>query len=144
MMPRISGLLLTLFLICILSCQKKDEAKSTQTVLNPNQDAPLALLMREMFLDMEEIKVSVENKEALKSYLEKHKDILNAIPTNPKVKTEQFQLMGNSYLESLTILENSSEDLLIDNYQAVVNTCLGCHQQYCPGPIKRINKLIKE
>ncbi|WP_084121132.1 hypothetical protein [Aquiflexum balticum] len=144
MMPRISSLVLTLFLICIFSCQKKEETNATKAVLYPNQDAPLALLMREMFLDMEEIKLSVENKEALKSYLEKHKDILSAIPTNPKVKTEQFQLMGNAYLESLTTLENSSEDLLIDNYQAVVNTCLGCHQQYCPGPIQKINKLIKE
>lgn len=144
-MPRVISLLFLLFIMAFnFSCQKKDEAKISETVLYPNQDAPLALLMREMFLDMEEIKVSVENKEALKSYLEKHKDILNAIPTNPKVKTEQFQLMGNAYLGSLTTLENSSEDLLIDNYQAVVNTCLGCHQQYCPGPIKRINKLSKK
>lgn len=144
MTPRITGLILPFFLMFIFSCQKKEAEKSTQAVLYPNEDAPMALLMREMFLDMEEIRFSVENKEALKSYLEKHTDILNAIPTNPKVKTEQFQLMGNAYLESLMILEKSSEELLIDNYQAVVNTCLGCHQQYCPGPIQRINKLIKE
>lgn len=143
-MHKIAGLLFSFLLISFLSCQKKEEVKSTTAVLYPNQDAPLALLMREMFLDMEEIRVSVENTEAIKSYLEKHKDILNAIPTNPKVKTAEFQLMGNAYLESLMILENSSQELMMENYKTLVSSCLGCHQQYCPGPVKRINKLIIE
>lgn len=143
-MPRLSGLFLSLFFITLFSCQRKDEIKSSTAVLYPNQDAPLALLMREMFLDMEEIRISVENNDELKSYLEKHKDILDAIPTNPKVKTAQFQLMGNAYLESLKILENGSRELMMDNYKILVSTCLGCHQQYCPGPIKKINKLTLE
>jgi hypothetical protein len=143
-MHKITRLILSFFLISFFSCQRKDEVKSTKAVLYPNQDAPLALLMREMFLDMEEIRVSVENKQALNSYLEKHKDILGAIPTNPKVKTVQFQLMGKAYLESLKILENSSQELMMDNYKILVSSCLGCHEQYCPGPVKKINQLTLE
>jgi hypothetical protein len=143
-MPKITGLLFSFLLISFFSCQKKEEVKSTTPVSYPNQDTPLALLMREMFLDMEEIRSSVENREALKSYLDKHKDILHSIPTNPKVKTAEFQLMGKAYLESLRILENSSQELMLENYKTLVSSCLGCHKQYCPGPVKRINKLIIE
>jgi hypothetical protein len=46
--------------------------------LYPNKDAPLALLMREMYLDMEEMKSSLEKNEEIKSYLEKHQAILDS------------------------------------------------------------------
>lgn len=110
----------------------------------PNEDAPLALLMREIFSDMEEIKHSIERGDEIKAYLKKHSELLHARPTNPQVKTATFELMGSAYLESLKMLEESPKALLQDNFKMVIQTCLGCHQQYCPGPIKRINLLNKE
>lgn len=141
-MHKISSFLFVLGCLCIYSCAQKE---SSQTVVDPvqypNEDAPLALLMREVFLDMEEIKLSVEQGEKIKSYLKKHKEILEADPTNPAVKTATFELMGNAYLESLKRLEESPKAQLSENYQVLISSCLGCHQQYCPGPIKRIQLL---
>lgn len=136
-------LLFPLFTFLLLSCQKENSS-SEKAIKYPNQDAPLALLMREMYLDMEEIRETVGNKESIKSYLDKHQELLTAQPTDPKVKDATFQMMGNAYLKSLENLEQSSQELLGENYLTLVNTCLGCHQQYCPGPVKRINKLILE
>ena len=30
----------------------------------------------------------------------------------------------------------------IDAYNNVVTGCVACHQTYCPGPVKRLQKLI--
>lgn len=128
------------FLI-VFSCSSPTENKKERAVNYPNDDAPLALLMRSMFEDMEDVKIAVEKGDAIKSYVSKHKEILTAKPTNPTVKTVTFEMMGNAYLESLELLENSSKEELISNYKMLVETCLACHQQYCPGPIKRINLL---
>jgi hypothetical protein len=136
-------LLFPLFTFILLSCQN-EKSSSEKAIKYPNQDAPLALLMRDMYIDMEEIRETVANKESIKSYLDKHRELLTALPTDSKVKDATFQMMGNAYLKSLESLENSSQELLGENYMTLVNTCLGCHQQYCPGPVKRINKLILE
>ncbi|WP_304517662.1 hypothetical protein, partial [Cecembia rubra] len=134
--------LLFVFFFLILmgvSCSQKKEPEVNKLRFYPNEDAPLALLMREMFKDMEDMRNAIENGDEIRSYLKKHGELLHAKPTNPEVKTTTFELMGNAYLESLKILEESPQALLKDNYRLVVQTCLACHQQYCPGPIKRIN-----
>ncbi len=125
--------------VVLISCQKQE--KAVETIKYPNQDAPLALLMREMFLDMEEIKEKVGNAEEIKSYLKKHEAILTAKPTDPGVKTEKFNTMGMAYLANLKILEEGSKEELLENYKSLVSTCLACHTSYCPGPVKRINLL---
>ncbi|MGY6744130.1 MAG: hypothetical protein ACXIUQ_15430 [Cecembia sp.] len=137
--PIIGGIML---FFC--SCSPASDKQEKQLQKYPNEDAPLALLMREMFLDLEEIKGAVEKGESIKSYLERHQELLEAKPTNPQVKTPVFQLMGEAYLESLYALEQSEPELLKANFKTVLSTCLGCHQQYCPGPIKRIQLLEME
>lgn len=134
--------LFSLFLLAVVvSCSQKEKKNVSETIKYPNQDAPLALLMREMFVDMEEIKVSVEEGKSIKQYLEKHKEILTARPTDISVKSEAFQTMGMAYLASLKQLENSKKEELRSNYQLLVNSCLACHNNFCPGPVKRINLL---
>lgn len=134
--------LFLLVILLLLSCnQAKQEEKTEEAVRYPNEDAPLALLMREMFSDMEAMKASVEKGEAIKDYVSKHKDMLSVRPTKPEVKTVTFEMMGQAYLQQLEVLQNSPQDELIANYKVLQETCLACHQQYCPGPIKRINLL---
>lgn len=133
-----------LFLIFLTfsSCgNDQTKVKLEEGIKYPNQDAPLALLMREMFLDMESIKISIEEGKAISTYIEEHKKLLTARPTDPGVKIENFQIMGISYLAGLKQLELSSSDALLDNYKSLVNSCLACHNNFCPGPVKRINLL---
>jgi hypothetical protein len=131
------------FLLLGYSCQKEADQKIAVEKY-PNQDAPLAILMREMFVDLEKIKEAVENGKNIDQYVEQHKYLLDAKPTNPDVKTETFQLMGEEYLKNLSKLESSQKEVLELNYKAVISSCLACHQQYCPGPVKRINLLQSE
>lgn len=128
----------------LFSCNKSSTDQEQQAILYPNEDAPLAVLMREMYEDMEEILLSTSNHEDIKGYVEKHRNLLTATPTKPEVQNEIFALMGESYLYQLQELEKSeSEEEVIKGYKALVENCLACHKQFCPGPIKRIEKLKK-
>ena len=140
-MSRNSLIILGLSILFFWACDPPTQKQESLAQKYPNDDAPLALLMREMFLDLEQIKDAVEKGEAIRSYVESHRQLLEATPTNPGVKTPVFELMGEAYLESLSILEQSPPELIKANYQMLVTTCVGCHQQYCPGPIKRIRLL---
>lgn len=131
-----------LLVVSLFSCKEKEkEQVKTVPVTPPKQDAPLALLMREMYLDMEEMKISLEKKETIKSYLEKHQAILTARATDPKVKDATFDQMAIGYLESLRQLGLGPYELKISKYQIVYNYCIACHEKYCPGPIKKITNL---
>jgi len=134
------SLVFILLLIGVFSCSEKEEQKA-EPVLTNLQEAPLAILMREMFLDMEEIKISVESGKAIKNYLKKHNGIMTARATDPKVKDMSFDLMAKGYMESLRVLENSSPELLLANYKILYSYCISCHENKCPGPIKKITNL---
>jgi hypothetical protein len=132
-----------LFLTLLFSsCRNSPSEQEVRTQRFPNDDAPLALLMREMYEDMEEIKISVERGEQIKSYLEKHRGLLTLRGTVPdKSYQANFQVMGSFYLQSLEAMEQSEGEELESAYQILLSGCLACHTNYCPGPIKRINKL---
>jgi hypothetical protein len=134
--------ILLLFSATVFSCKPKEQEKQVVVPkLYPNNDAPLALLMREMYLDMEEMKTSLEKNEEIKSYLEKHQAILTAKATDPKVKDAQFDQMAIGYLESLRQLGLGPYELKVSKYKIAYSYCLACHEKYCPGPIKKINNL---
>ena len=124
-----------------MSCQSRETTSESKVIRTAKQDAPLAVLMREMFVDMEEIKMSVTEKENLGAYMEKHQNILIAKATDPAVRDSSFQIMADAYLVHLGALENSQPEKVLENYRALQQSCVACHQQKCPGPIKKINSL---
>jgi hypothetical protein len=144
----ILGCILTSF---FLSCENRDERQlekscSTDSIsvspINPNGDSELALLMRQLFYDTDSLKqiVVVEGKEVPQDFINALEKVHTAIPTDPEVKTEEFtaynELMINAAKE-LTSAKNKEEA-----YNNFLNRCIDCHQVVCPGPIKRIKKLI--
>jgi len=90
---------------------------------------------------MEEMKVSLEKKESIKSYHEKHQVILKAKATDPKVKDAKFDQMAIGYLESLLQMGLCPYELKISKYQIVYSYCLASLEQYCAGPIQKITRL---
>ncbi|TAD95492.1 MAG: hypothetical protein EAZ97_15400 [Bacteroidetes bacterium] len=135
------GISLLLFLAVILF-QCKDEKKTESqdlAVQYPNKDSELALLMREMYTDTETLKKAIENKTLPPDFREKFKKIHSAIPTDPKVKTESFAQLSNNFLNNLDQLYTSSNR--VEGLETLIGSCIACHQNFCPGPIKRIKKL---
>ncbi len=137
-------LLWTLLVVVAVACaQDTNTAVDQNNVkpLNPNGDSELALLMRVMHEEGMKIKAQVENGELPKINQDFEK-ILTAVPTESgKTESAIYQSFANAYIASIKALMQSNPAEVQNRYVEVVNTCMNCHEQVCPGPMMVINKL---
>lgn len=120
--------------------EKKDCAKPPKKhAINPNGDSELALLMRDMFEESDSLKHLVVNGEQLTG-LKKYQDIHSAIPTDPTVTGPVFEAFAEAYIHSIKELEKT-DSTSIFKFNNMVDQCMNCHTEFCPGPKKRIKKL---
>ncbi|MEM7106528.1 MAG: hypothetical protein AAF502_25615 [Bacteroidota bacterium] len=128
-------------LIFWLQCQPHSPK---QAPINPNGDSEMALLMRAMFEECANLGENIEKGKInpLKVGLE---DLLTAEGTQPeKVNSPEFKAMAKSYLDIVNYF-NEEEDINPEQgYTMVLNSCITCHQAMCPGPIKKIEKLLPQ
>lgn len=131
---------LAVVIVVLFGCSDKQEPTTKKKrPINPNGDSELALLMRNMFEESDSLKQLVLEGKSL-SGLEKYEDIHSAIPTDPTVTGPVFEAFANAYIESIKTLENS-DSTSVANFNNMVNQCMNCHTEFCPGPKKRIKKL---
>jgi len=110
---------------------------------SPNDDSELALLMRKLYLDADSIKqLIVTNKGTISDeFITELEIVHSAIPTDLSVKTPEFDAFNKSLISQAKALKESAENQT-EGFNQLVNSCVACHQSFCPGPIKRIKKLI--
>ncbi|MCB9192185.1 MAG: hypothetical protein H6602_11015 [Flavobacteriales bacterium] len=123
-----------------MGCQQQECKKpATGKPINPNGDSELALLMREMFEESDSLKqIVIDGKEL--SGLNKYQEIHSAIPTDSTVRGPVFDAFAQNYIASIKALE-ASDSASIFNFNHMVDQCMNCHTEFCPGPKKRIKKL---
>lgn len=138
----------TLVTVLLFSCSPENkEASSKQEktiVTNPNGDSELALAMRLIFDQTNDIKVGLKKGELElpENYIRNLKKFHTAIPTDPEVKIEEFFAFVNAIdLAANQLKEKTNLDDQKEQYSRVINACIQCHKSFCPGPIRRINKL---
>jgi CRISPR/Cas system CSM-associated protein Csm2 small subunit len=142
----LSIIVIFIFSVIVLKACKEvrknePEKNIVEKPINPNGDSELALLMREMFADIERVKQQVQNEEVITVKIE-HKKILTAHATEPdKAASSEFKTLGDEYLNSIEKLIKSSPENTERNFTNLVNHCMSCHTMFCPGPIKKIKKL---
>ncbi len=125
--------------VCIvcLGCQS-DPAKNP---INPNGDSELALLMRAMFEEGMTTKEEVLAGKPGKFDLAYQK-IHTATPTEEgKNASTEYILFAKAYEASVDRLRNADDAGRPQAYQTMVETCMNCHKQVCPGPMVRIKKM---
>lgn len=136
------ALLLVLLGACVggdKSC--KTEAQSTKIIINPNKNSELALLMRAMYADAENIKIKLLQGEDISVIID-HSNILTAQATEPeKATSAEYKAFAQVYLETVNALKACRPDQQEMHYRNMISQCKNCHQALCPGPIVRINKL---
>lgn len=138
-----SSFLLKFSIICFVGVVFYNCAgnKNVQTVTNPNPSSELALLMRSMDADMRTLREDLQNDQNITDFREKYKAIHTATPTDANLRTPAFKAMSDAFLGSLDRLY---ADKSTRNYNLMINTCVSCHKQYCPGPVNRIKQLYLE
>jgi len=107
---------------------------------DPNQASELALLMRSMYTDSEKIKQAVVEGKFPEDFREKFKKIHSAVATEAEMKDAAFAAMANVFLKNMDKLYDNQNQ--IDDYNILIQSCLACHQNHCPGPMSRIKKLV--
>ncbi len=127
--------------VVLMACSDNKSTVKTTSVINPNGDSELALLMREMYDDGQRIKEQIlagEKPEILKRFAEIH----TAEATEPeKAASDAYKMYADAFLNAMDILAESDESNVNLNYMAMVQSCNNCHQQLCPGPMVKIKKL---
>lgn len=141
---------ITMFVVLLENCsgntakvedKKEETAQDCAKPLNPNGDSELALLMRQMMSTSKNLKEIIEQGNVPKEFPEAFKKIHTAKPTDSETKKASFDAFADNYLLNLQHLYESPKEDLKKNYNAVVNACVSCHSEHCPGPLKAINKL---
>lgn len=123
-----------------VACQQQECKKPAKgRPINPNGDSELALLMRDMFTESDSLKQLVENGRQL-SGLRRFEEIHSAIPTDSTVRGPVFDAFAQNYIASLKQLEQADSSTIF-NFNHMVDQCMNCHTEFCPGPKRRIKKL---
>ena len=102
------------------------------------QDSELALLMRKIHDDAKGMRASLVHEETVLIYDPSIEFIVNATPTRAEVQGPEFEAFARYYIEKT---QKAVEKGSFKDYNLMVEACVACHQEFCPGPIKTINKL---
>jgi len=144
--PIFIGIFSFLFVACESEVKQKEVITDASQVevseTNPNGDSELALLMRKMFEEGEDIKKLITNNEGniTEEYITELERIHTATPTDADVKTPEFEAYTKLMIDEANLLF-SNDSNRVQGFNNLVNRCINCHQSFCPGPIKRIKKL---
>ena len=129
-----------LFLAC--NSNKAKELKNPNEELVMYEFSEMALLMEEMYKTNETLKQKIVNKEAIGDFSIKFLDIHSAVLTNPKDRTESFEVFSKTFIKNQQAIFTASQENVKEQFNLMVNSCIACHKTTCTGPIPRIKKLL--
>ena len=146
-----NNILIFILLITFFSCSSNEEQEKNcikpkvkiSKGADPNNSSELALLMRSMLQETASMRLQIEegNLEFNEDYIAELKKLHSAVPTKDHMKEGGFTGFAKSLITSAESLKASSTDEHKKKYNAMINQCIACHEQVCPGPFVRINKL---
>ena len=140
------GCLIAVFVFA-LACQDAQPPKEAESCEkpaagnNPNGSSELSLLMRQMQRSADSMKQIILAGKTPDVFPESFRDIDVAKPTDAETKKPSFKAFSAEYIKRLEQLCKSAQQEASNNYNAVIDACLSCHGDHCPGPVKAINKL---
>lgn len=103
------------------------------------QDSELALLMRFVHDQAKLLKGDLVKGQDLPDYNNDIEFITTANPTRPSVQGPEFESFARYYIEKN---KNVFEEPGKQSYNDMVESCVACHNEFCPGPVRTIKKLI--
>mgnify|MGYP001194494407 FL=1 len=126
----------------VLSCATDDANTASGNYTNPNGSSELAVLMNDLYREAETAKQKIALGHTPEWSVDAEK-ILTAAATEPeKVASAEYKAFAVSYLETVRMLKNASPAEVPAHFKAMTTSCMNCHNAICPGPTKRIRKLL--
>ena len=136
---------LKILVLCIIayslfSYQRTTAQNKKESTNYPNKDSELAILMRDLVENTEKVKKQIINGEEIEFFVEFAK-LHTSVPTEADLRDNGlYTAFAESYINSVKELINTENDKT-KLYNNMIQSCINCHQQICPGPVKRIRKL---
>jgi cytochrome c553 len=125
----------------LLACEpaEKEQTAEKPVATSKIEDAkPMALMMRAIYDQSRNMRGELEAGKNLDSSLYRFMEFHKLEPTDSTVLVEVFYEHNDKFREAYENLLRSSNK---SAYNAMLTACVNCHADFCPGPIKRINKL---
>jgi len=144
-------ILVTFFIfLIIISSSRVSRSQQVQTFhfhkdttdINPNGSSELSVLMRKMYDHAVAARKDVMIKKLENTFPKEFLSIYTAKPTDSLTKNPSFNPFADGYIQSLNTFIASSQNDLVQNYNGIVNACISCHSQHCPGPVPKMKKLL--
>lgn len=121
---------------------KDSVAACNANSLNPNGDSELALLMREMAAFTDSAKQDLLNGREIAAKPDHIRNILSAKKTDESIDKAIFTPLAQNYLGRVEDFYGAKPEQKTEAFNNMVKACISCHENFCGGPIKRIQKLF--
>ena len=132
-------LIVTLTLLSFCSSESEDSNKKVKVVSIANSPSEMAILMREMDARLFEIEGKYE-KTGIWPELSFEFPLIS--DQNPTVETMMSDVVTSLSPVFADILTDYNQAPSKEGLDKIVQACLACHYQSCPGPLVRIEKHI--
>lgn len=99
-------------------------------------------VMYQMEREAKALKKHISEQHMLPAKVDSIMDMRSAIPTDPDEITDGFRIMAEENLKRRAMIFTAGNAKVAFN--KYVKSCITCHQQHCPGPIRRISNLYIE
>jgi hypothetical protein len=122
------------------STDSTDASCSQETIMDPNNAKPMALMMRQMAANADSMKAAIVRNEQLDSTKYPFIRFYLVEPTDPSVLEPTFYENARLFQEAYQALFKHPKEQA-KHFNLVIQKCVNCHESYCSGPLKRIRKL---
>ncbi len=143
-MMRISGFLFSMVLLAAMysACTGKAEERETETPIVEPDPAELALLMKDMHRDAKSWRDALLSDSLSLDSIDIYLKMVHSTPTDSTVGGPVFEGFAAHYQSAFDRLVAAVEaGEARPAFNDLVKSCVTCHQTYCPGPVKTIEKL---
>ena len=145
-MKQLLALLFVAASLLVISCQEEVKPKETaeeckaETIKDPNQPKPMALMMRTMANYCDSMRLDLLAGKTVDSVKYPLMPFQHAEPTDSANLVSLFYDNAEQFDAAYRKLMSSTDNQR-ENYTAVINSCVNCHNSFCSGPLRRIRKL---
>lgn len=129
-----------------MACQNKEENSSLQRSELPTKKgfemyemSEMATLMEQMYAYNLQLKTKIEHQQELGIYPVFFDRLHTAPMTDASERDLFFENQAQVFLSAQKKIYVATD--VVKDYNAMVQSCIACHQKKCGGPIERIKKL---
>jgi len=131
----------------VSGCSGEEPVENSDSVtcavkpVNPNGDSELSILMREMAVWTDSCKAAIMYDRTIPAKPEKLNTLHTAKRTDENINESIYASMATLYQSKVTAFESANEVNDVELFNGMVDACVSCHNNFCQGPLVRINKM---